>query len=90
MHVNMGALEQIMKLGLNRVSAFLGYGIKPSAGDLPVSLSLDAAVMLQVLPDPLPPDQATDYQNQFRNWVVGQGLTELIIAFYRPLLIHTK
>ncbi|GJE27695.1 hypothetical protein LKMONMHP_2556 [Methylobacterium organophilum] len=67
-----------MRDALQRAAVFLGYAVNAAEGTPLSSVRLKAPIELSVgVPDPIPEEQRPAYQQQFRNWVIGQALIEL-------------
>lgn len=66
-----------MRLGVRRAMAFIGLAEVYAAQEAPRSLSLSTMASFRVLPDPLPEDAASDCQQEFVSWVLGNSLAEL-------------
>jgi len=85
-HVDLTGLETVIQIVLRRASIFLGYAVRVSEAPPLATVSLGAAVELSVgVPDPIPPAERAAYQQEFRNWSIGQGLIELDQGYQRFL-----
>lgn len=73
-----------MKEALRRATIFLGYAFHSSKIVPLKSISLNAPIMLEVgVPDPIPTVDRKDYQTEFTQWAIGQGLIEIDQSYHR-------
>lgn len=84
LHVDLGAFEALMKAALHRAAIFLGYAYHSSEIAPLASISLKAAIELDVgVPDPIAPTERKAYQAEFTSWSIGQGLIEIDQSYHR-------
>lgn len=84
LHVDLGAFEAPMKAALHRAAIFLGYAYHSSEIAPLASISLKAAIELDVgVPDPIAPTERKAYQAEFTSWSIGQGLIEIDQSYHR-------
>src|SRR5690606_9383002 len=84
LHIDLGAFEAPMKEALRRATIFLGYAFHSSKIVPLKSISLNAPIMLEVgVPDPIPTVDRKDYQTEFTQWAIGQGLIEIDQSYHR-------
>jgi len=74
---NINGMQQRAYVGVRRAAAFLGLSERYLEGEFPQSLTLGRGVRRQFLPDPLPADLAPRLRDEWRAWVIGNGLREL-------------
>lgn len=76
-NINLDQLKGVGMLGVNRASAFLGFGLSREGAPPPKSVALTAESNYQFLPDPLPEQLAQEIQAEFNVWLVANALMEL-------------
>ena len=73
-----------MREALRRATVFLGYAVRSTEGQAVESIRLRSTIQLAVgVPDPILSAEQVYYQQEFRNWAIGQGLTELDQCYQR-------
>lgn len=84
LHIDLGAFAAPMKEALRRAAIFLGYAFHSSEVVPLKSISLKAPIVLEVgVPDPIPPADRKNYQIEFTQWAIGQGLIEIDQSYHR-------
>lgn len=84
LHVDLKAFEAPMISALHRAAIFLGYAYHMSKIPPLASVSLNAAVELNVgVPDPIAPSNRKAYQVEFASWSIGQALVEVDQSYHR-------
>lgn len=84
LHVDLRAFEDPMREALRRAAVFLGYAFHSSEGAPLKSVRLKAPIVLEVgMPDPIPCEDRKSYQNEFKQWAIGQGLIEIDQSYHR-------
>jgi hypothetical protein len=76
--IDFGVLAEIGRRGVRRAAAFLGMAHKAWTDEKIDSVRLDAPFVIQLLPDPMPKELADDVRTNFRIWVIGAAITELV------------
>lgn len=83
-HLDLASLEAPMREALRRAAIFLGYAVRSTEGQPVESIRLKSIIELDVgVPDPIPTAEQVCYQQEFRDWSIGQGLTELDQCYQR-------
>lgn len=68
---------EIARLGVRRASAFMAVGLTALSEGPPTSATLPSSMRFGFLPDPLPEPLAVTVSDEYRAWLVGNGLREL-------------
>jgi hypothetical protein len=78
LHVDLMAFEAPMKEALRRAAVFLGYAFHATEGSPLKSVTLKTNIIFDLgVPNPIPPHKRKEYQTEFRQWSIGQGLIEI-------------
>lgn len=81
--IDLDKVLETARLGVRRAMVFMGLGVN-TANDPNFSnykLSKDQ-VYLDFVPDNLPPENIEEFKAEFKRWVIGNGLRELIEVFH--------
>jgi len=79
--VNLDRIKEIALLGIRRTAAFLGLGVNAARDEQFKSYQLAAHSSLRVIPDDLDEKSIAHMKEEFENWVVSNGLRELVEGF---------
>jgi hypothetical protein len=76
MLIRQDRILNIMGIGVRRASAFMSLGVRVADDQTVASLSLDGNMHIQFMNDPTP-EVIRETQQNFRVWIIGNGLREL-------------
>jgi hypothetical protein len=79
--VDLNLLYQSALKGIHRAYMFMCFGsLGIRDGDF-LFAELRGKLKIQIVPEPMPPNKLSHYAEQFRAWVIGNGLRELVEIF---------
>jgi len=85
LEINFAGVADLANTGARRAAAFLAMGQKSWSDDSIRSVQIPAPFSYTLLPDPLPEDLAAEIRQNFRIWVCGNCLVEIVQALSRFL-----
>ena len=78
LNLNFAVLAETGQRGVRRAAAFIGMAQKAWTDETITSATIDAPFRLQLLPDPMPKELADDVRSNFRTWVIGAAIAEIV------------
>jgi hypothetical protein len=78
LHINLDVLANIGQRGVRRATAFVAMGQKAWTDESIRSATVDTVFPIRLLPDPMPQELADEVRRNFRLWVIGNAITEIV------------
>jgi hypothetical protein len=78
LNINLNALAERGRVGARRATAFVAMGQKAWSDESITSAAIEAPFSIKLLPDPLPEEMANEVRSDYRLWVIGNALTEIV------------
>jgi hypothetical protein len=78
LNLDFAKLGEIGLLGVRRASAFVALGQRAWSDETISSLALDVPFGFQLFPDPLPDNLAKEVRSNFRTWLCGAAISEMM------------
>lgn len=82
-NLNFDALAETGRVGARRAAAFIAMGQKAWADETITSVAVETPFSIKLLPDPMPDDLAKEVRSNFRLWVIGNAITEVVQGLSR-------
>ncbi|OPY65908.1 MAG: hypothetical protein A4E63_02767 [Syntrophorhabdus sp. PtaU1.Bin050] len=79
--INIDKIREIALLGIRRTAAFLGLGVNAARNKQFTHYHLSSLSSFQVIPDNLDDKSVAHMKEEFENWIISNGLRELIEGF---------
>lgn len=83
LNIDFNVLAESGRLGSRRAAAFIGMGQKAWTDETIKSASVETPFSIKLLPDPMPDDLAREVRSNFRLWVIGNAITEVVQGLSR-------
>lgn len=80
-HVDLDKILDVALRGVRRASVFMGLGINAALNPNVKEYQLTKITKLQLMPEAKDGEIVSQFKNEFRTWVEGNGLRELIETF---------
>lgn len=77
-NVDLGQILEIAMLGVRRAAMFIGFGVNSADDPKAVDYRLRGFIRVNILPDNLSVESIAEGKLHFRQWILGNGLTELL------------
>lgn len=88
--IDLRALMEIGRTGALRAAAFVALGQKAWTDEALKSVTMDTPFSIRLLPEPLPEQLAKEVRSEFRIWVMGNALAEIVQACLGLRIGYTK
>jgi hypothetical protein len=79
--INFKQILSIAQIGVRRASVFMGFGVNAALDDSFMNYHLTHLTGLQLVPDSVPPETLSQFKNEFKTWIEGNGFRELVESF---------
>jgi hypothetical protein len=76
--IDLDALAENGRVGARRAAAFIAMGQKAWTDESIKSAAVETPFSIQLLPDPLPDELANEVRRNFRLWVIGSAISEIV------------
>lgn len=79
--INLDLVKEVAHVSIRRAYVFMGLGINAANSDELDDYHLPGIVQIRAIPGDPTPDQIQGFKNEFRVWVIGNAIREIIQGF---------